>query len=172
MRKLFTLFLLLCASTFADSVAGLKWTAPAGWKSEASRPMRAATYTVPAAPGDSEGGECVVYFFGQGQGGSVEANILRWKGQFIQPDGKPAEAQVKNRKVNSLAVTTVETTGQYSGMGGPMAAQKTTKPNYRLLGAIIENSGGNVFLKFTGPVKTVTANQAKFEKLLASFVKE
>jgi hypothetical protein len=34
----------------------------------------------------------------------------------------------------------------YSGMGGPMARAKTAKPAYRLLGAIIEDAGGNVFL--------------------------
>jgi hypothetical protein len=49
-----------------------------------------------------------------------------------------------------LPVTTIDVTGQYSGMGGPMATAKTSKPGYRLLGAIIENPGGNVFLKFTG----------------------
>ena len=40
--------------------------------------MRAATYMV-------DGAECVVYFFGAGQGGSIEANVERWKGQFRQP---------------------------------------------------------------------------------------
>ena len=35
-------------------------------------------------------------------------------------------------------------------MGGPMATTHTVKPGYRLLGAIIENPGGNVFLKLTG----------------------
>jgi hypothetical protein len=42
-------------------------------------------------------------------------------------------------------------------------------PGYRLLGAVIENPGGNIFLKFTGPVRTVNANAAIFERLLASF---
>jgi hypothetical protein len=45
------------------------------------------------------------------------------------------------------------------------------KPFYRLLGAIVEGPGGNVFLKFTGPMKTIAANQAKFEQLLTSFQK-
>jgi len=66
----------------AESVAGLKWTAPSGWKPETPRPMRAATYTVPATAPDSASAECVVYFFGSGQGGSVQANLDRWKGQL------------------------------------------------------------------------------------------
>jgi hypothetical protein len=50
--------------------------------------MRAASYTVAAAPGDAAPSECVVYFFGAGQGGSIEANFERWKSQFTTA-GKP-----------------------------------------------------------------------------------
>ena len=57
--------------------------------------MRAASYTIPPAAGDSEGGECVVYYFGSGQGGGVEANIKRWIGQFTAPDGGPADKLAK-----------------------------------------------------------------------------
>jgi len=35
--------------------------------------------------------------------------------------------------------------------------------------AIVEAPGGNVFIKMTGPAKTIAANQQKFELLLASF---
>jgi hypothetical protein len=45
------------------------------------------------------------------------------------------------------------------------------KPAYRLLGAIVEGPGGNVFFKFTGPTKTISANQPKFEMLLNSVTK-
>ena len=154
-----------------ESVAGLKWTAPAGWKIEGSRPMRAATYTVPKAPGDTDDAECVVYFFGQGSGGSVEANMERWKGQILKADGKPADAQIVKRDVHGLPVTIIDSTGTYTGMGGPLAPGETVKPRYRMVGAVIENPGGNIFLKFTGPVKTVTQNKAKFDQLLQSFGK-
>ena len=140
-------------------MAGLQWSAPAGWKTGETKPMRAATYLVDDA-------ECVVYFFGQGQGGGVQANIERWKGQFSQPDGKPVTAKTGTRTIHGLPVTTVEVAGNYGGMGGAAA-----KPGYRMLGAIIENPGGNLFLKFTGPAKTIAANQAKFEQLLNSFHK-
>jgi hypothetical protein len=155
----------------AETVGGLRWTPPAGWKSEGTAPMRAATYKIAPASGDQEGAECVVYFFGAGQGGSVQANLERWKGQFTSTDGKPATAHTAKRTVHGLTVTTIEVQGVYSGMGGPMATTKTAKPGYRLLGAIIEDPGGNVFLKFTGPEKTVGANERKFEQLLDSFQK-
>ena len=134
--------------------------------------MRAATYKLPPAPGDQDGAECVIYFFGVGQGGSVQANIERWTAQFSGPDGKPANPTVAKRTVHGLPVTTIDAAGAYSGMGGPMAASKTVKPGYRLLGAIIEDPGGNVFLKFTGPVKTIAANERSFQQLLESFQKQ
>jgi len=45
-----TAIFLLAAALFADSGAGLRWTPPANWKSEAQRPMRLATYTIPVRP--------------------------------------------------------------------------------------------------------------------------
>lgn len=153
---------------FGETVAGLQWTAPGGWKSEGTRPMRAATYVIAPAAGDADSAECAVYFFGAGQGGSVEANIERWKGQFHQ-GGKPAEAKVSKRTVHGLPVTLIESAGDYTGMGGPMAASKTVKSGYRLLGAIIEGPGGNVFVKFAGPAKTIGANQKNFDSLVGSF---
>ena len=132
--------------------------------------MRAATYAVAAAPGDTAGAECVVYFFGAGQGGSVEANIERWKGQFTSA-GKPASAVVSRRTVHGVAMTTIDVAGEYSGLGGPMAASKPV-PGYRLLGAIVEGPGGNIFIKFAGPTKTVAANTAKYNLLLSSFSKD
>lgn len=159
-------------SVCAESAAGLRWTAPAGWKSEAVRPMRAATYAIAPAAGDTAGAECVVYFFGAGQGGSVEANIDRWKDQVKGPDGRAAAAKVAKRTVNGLTMTTIDTSGEYSGMGGPTAGAQPVVAGSRLRGAIVEGPGGNLFVKFTGPEKTVAANQQKFEQLLASFQKD
>ena len=171
--RILSALLLLAASSLAQSVAGLKWTPPSGWKAEeGSRQMRAATYTVAPVAGDTTNAECVVYFFGAGQGGSVDANLERWKGQIVGPDGKPADAKIAKRTVHDLPVTTIDSSGDYSGMGGPMAASKSVHNNYRLLGAIIEGPGGNVFLKFTGPAKTIAASQEDFEKLVNSFDKE
>ena len=133
--------------------------------------MRAATYAIAPAPGDNAGGECGVYFFGAGQGGSIEANLDRWKGQFRGPDGKPAAAQVARRTVSGLTITTIDTSGEYSGMGGPLGSGRGVS-GYRLLGAIVEGRGGNVFIKFTGPTRTVAANAQKFQQLLASFRQE
>ena len=160
------------AALFAESAAGIRWTAPTGWKAEAPRPMRAATYAIAPAAGDSAGAECVVNYFGPGQGGGVDANVERWKGQVLGPDGKPAAAKVEKRTVRGVPITIVDTSGSYTGMGGPMAASSKPMPGYRLLGAIAEGPGGSVFFKFTGPAKTIAAGQKQFEQLLASIEPE
>ena len=132
--------------------------------------MRAATYPVAAVAGDREGAECVVYFFGVGQGGSVQANVDRWAGQFKGPAGKAASAKVTKIAIHGLSVTTIDVAGDYSGMAGPTAAPVAV-PGYRLLGAIVEGQDGNIFIKFAGPAKTMAANAAKFQQLLNSFEK-
>lgn len=133
--------------------------------------MRAATYPVAPASGDREGAECVVCFFGPGQGGSVQANVDRWKRQFKGSGGTPAPAKVNKIAIHGLAITTIDVSGDYSGMGGPTATSPVSVPGYRLLGAIIEGPGGNIFIKLTGPSKTMAANQANFRQLLESFQK-
>ena len=171
MRKLLCLCIaataVSAAAVLAESAAGVRWTAPAAWKVEAARPMRAATYSVPLAQGDQGVAECVVNFFGAGQGGGVEANIERWRGQVLGADGKPAAAKIDKRTGRGVPITVVDSSGTYTGMGGPMAAGKPV-PGYRLIGAIVEGPGGSVFFKLTGPEKTIAAQQKNFEQLLAS----
>src|ERR1700677_1916749 len=148
----------------ADSGAGVGWTMPPSWKAEGQRPMRLATYMV--APG----AECGVYYFGSGQGGSVDANLDRWIGQLLQADGKPskAAAKVAKRTIHEWPLTTVDVSGAYTGMGGPTAQQGPAVQGYRMLGAIVEGPQGSIFFKFTGPAKTITANQPAFDKMLES----
>jgi hypothetical protein len=156
------------ASVFAESAAGVRWTAPAAWKAEAARPMRAATYSIPLAAGDQGVAECVVNFFGLDQGGGVEANIERWRGQVLGADGKPAVAKIDKRSGRGVPITVIDASGTYTGMGGPMAAGAKPVPGYRLIGAIVEGPGGRVFFKLTGPAKTIAAQQKNFEQLLTS----
>lgn len=162
------MFGLLAASLGADSAAGLRWTMPDGWTSAGAQPMRAATYTMPAAPGDAAGGECAVFFFGPDQGGGVQENLDRWRGQVLGPDRAPAPAQVATRTVRGLRVTTFDASGMYTAAAGPLAPAQP-RSGYRLLGAIVEGPGGNIFVRLTGPATTVAANQQRFEELLASF---
>jgi hypothetical protein len=144
---------------FAESGPGLEWTPPTAWKAEGSRPMRLNTYAV------GEEAECGVYYFGPGQGGSVQANLDRWVGQFQEP---PQPPKIQHLTIHGLKVTTVDMSGSYSGMGGPMASSGPRKPGFRLLGAIAEGPEGSVFFKFTGPAKIVTSQAGAFDKMVQS----
>ncbi len=145
------------------SAGGVTWMVPVKWKDAGQRPMRVATYTVPSA-GEGVAGECAVFYFGSGQGGDIRSNIDRWVGQFENPS-EPVEA---SREVNGMKVTTVTTTGAFLSPAGPMMESQGKKPDYMLLGAIVEAPQGSVFFKLTGPSATVTAAKAEFDALLGS----
>jgi hypothetical protein len=145
----------------------LAWTAPATWVSEPpANQMRRAQYRVPGPRGDAE---CVVFYFGPGQGGDPQANAERWASQFVAADGKPATSNLKTRATKSggLDVLFVETKGTY--MAGSMAGGGGDRqPGYALLGAIVEGPDANWFFKLTGPEATVAAQRAPFEAMIGS----
>lgn len=160
---------MLGAVLLAESAGGIRWTAPGAWKVQPERPMRAATYTVPAAGGDTEASEFAVFYFGPGQGGGTQANLDRWQAQFSEKTGAAKTAEMK---VEGMTVTTIEVSGTYQLSPNPMSQQRVAKPGYRLLGAVVEAPQGAVFFKFTGPAKTVAANEAAFKTLLTGIKKE
>ena len=175
MKLLLTLLMLSLALTGvarAEQAGGLTWTAPPEWNAQGERPMRAATYRILAAKGDSESAELAVFYVGESSGGGVDANVKRWIEQFQKADGSSAakDAKVKKEKIAGLPATAVEVKGTY--MGGSMMGPSAPKPGYRLLGAIVEGPGGNVFFKLTGPDKTVTAAEKPFRKLLDGLKKK
>jgi hypothetical protein len=148
------------------TAAGVKWTVPASWKLDAARPMRVATYAIPAAPG-AEAGECGVFFFGKGQGGGVDENLNRWVSQF--EGGAPPKKSEKT--VGGWKVHLVDVSGTYLAPGGPMMQSQGKKPGYRLLGAIVEAPNGMVFFKCTGPAATISKAQADFDRMIGSLAK-
>ncbi len=136
--------------------------------------MRVGNFVVPAAAGDSENGECAIYYFGPGQGGGVDANVDRWLGQFIRSDGKPltaSDAKRAERTVNGIQITTIDVTGTYLFKAFPMARQATKKPGYRMLAAIAQGPDAPIFFKLTAPGKTAAAAQAAFDKMIDSLRK-
>ena len=156
-------------SSSATEAGGIAWTVPTGWEPGPEHQMRIATYRIHAIAGDPEDAECAVYFFGTGQGGTVEANLDRWKGQFTAPDGQsPAPAQIEKKVIGGLTVSTLAVSGTYGGAGGMMGQAPSIKSNFRMRAAIIEAPQGLVFFKLTGPLNTVAASENDFNALLGS----
>ena len=143
----------------------LTWTAPAGWVGEApASAMRRAQYKINGPGGPAE---CVVFYFGPGQGGDAKANADRWIGQFQKPGGGVPASKTRTIKVGDIPVMMVEVGGTYvGGMGGGPAGPP--KQDYELLGAIAEGPDAMWFFRATGPRTTLEPQKAAFEGMIRS----
>jgi len=124
-----------------------------------------------ASAGDLPAGRMTV----MGAGGSIDANIERWCGQFVQPDGGDTADKVgrKELTVAGCEVVLVDIPGTYLDKpGGPFAGGPTIqRPDYRMLAAIVQTpKAGNYFLKFYGPAATVDAHAAGFRTMIEGMV--
>ncbi len=147
----------------AFAVAGLEFTAPEGWeKQKPASTMRKAEFKAPGKEGE-EAAEVSFFFFGEGQGGSVEANVDRWYGQFEEPKDR-IEAKSETVERDGKKVTLVRARGTF--LSGPPVGPKTPKPGYALLGAILEGEGGPVFVKMTGPAGVVEKAEKAFREMV------
>ena len=147
----------------------LRFKIPAGWVAEpTTSKMRFAQFKLPHGDQDSEDGSLVVYYFGQGEGGSVQANLDRWIGQMVQPDGgdSKSKAQTKTLTLNGLNVTTLDITGTYTAEMMPGAGDKQDKSGYRLRAAVVETPKGAYYAKEVGPSATI----AKWDQAFSAFV--
>ena len=142
-------------------VGGVTFTRPADWKwVPVTSPMRKAQLAVPGADA-AKAADITFFHFGEDGAGGIEANAQRWLKQF---SGKAGAEKTEAQEIAGVKVTLVSTEGTFSsGMPGGEA-----KPleNHALLGAMIENPGGLVFVKMTGPIETVKASREKFLEFL------
>jgi hypothetical protein len=152
-----------------DTPAAISWADPPSWKrNPPANGMRKAEYVIPHTGKDTENGECVVFNFGAGQGGAVQANIDRWKQQMTPAPG--GEPKTTTSTVSGMNVTTLEMTGTLkpsSMMGAPGPA----KPGQRMIGAVVEAPGGPWFFKVTGPDATVKDAAPAFRTMIESVKK-
>ena len=158
------------AYTIAEE--GFSLAAPEGWKRV--QPKSSIVETEFSIPSEGEGlqpGRMTV----MGAGGSVQANVDRWYGQFAQPDGSDTKSKATAKKVKLAGcdVTIVDINGTYKDApAGPFAGGKAVdRPDYRMLAAIVETPDrGNYFLKFYGPGKTVAKHADGFRAMVEGLV--
>jgi hypothetical protein len=149
----------------------LAFQAQPGWKTEApSSAMRKAQYSLPHAETDTEDANLIVYYFGSGGGGSKEANIERWAGQFTQPDGRDsAEAlESSTRKVNGLDVYDVELAGTYVAETAPGSGVRVNKDGWHMLASIIDTPHGAYYVKLVGPNATIAHWATSYRAFVSS----
>lgn len=143
----------------------LDWqaSAPKSWvRQPPANTMRLAQFQVPGKAGNAE---AIVFYFGPGGGGSVQANIERWASQFSMPDGKPVKTTVRTFKVSGMQATSVELHGNYArGVG--MGPQGAVLPNHTLLAQVVETPKGNLTFHLWGPKDTVASQRTRFEAMV------
>lgn len=125
---------------------------PDSWRQEPpSNRLRLAQFAIPAAEGDEEGAELVL----SGPfGGSAQANIQRWIGQF-DADGR--ELKTTQGETEQGKYILVDLTGTYNkSIGPPIRRQTKPIPGSRMLAIMLMSKGGNFFFKLAGPERTVT----------------
>ena len=139
------------------TLAGLKFIPPTSWNDLGPSGMRKGDYAFGPVAGDSDSATVTIFYFGPNMGGSIESNIDRWIGQ-ISPAEDGSEPARESMEVDGMPVHIVRTAGSYSAsMGGPMSGNSVEKPDYKLVGVVVEAPEGNVFFKLTGPEASADA---------------
>ena len=162
--------------TIADG--GFSLRAPEAWKRVQPKSGIVETeFSIPSEGTAADGGPLQPgRMTVMGAGGTVDANIERWYGQFTQPDGSATKDKATTKKLElaGCKVTLVDIPGTYKDSpGGPFAGGAAVdRPDYRMLAAIVETPErrGNYFLKFYGPAKTVAAHADGFRTMVEGMV--
>ncbi len=166
------LFALPALAQETVEVAGITFQVPEGWVVEepASTSMmkRLAQMKLPRAEGDEADAELVALQ----AGGTVAANLERWRGMFqANEDEKKAWTEEKV-DVDGTAATVVLLTGEYQvppfmrREGDP-----ETRKGHAMLGVVLETTP-LTFFRILGPRKTIEAHRAKVLEFLRSGAKK
>jgi hypothetical protein len=160
--------LIPCSLAAAESpatfkVSELTFQRPEKWEwIPSTSPMRKAQLRIPNASSDP--GEVVFFHFGPSNGGGTQANIDRWFRQFRE--GREAiKARTEEAKAGDSKVTYVFAEGTY--MSGMPGTQQVPMPGYGLVGAIIEDPAGHVFVRMTGPKELTAAVTDAFKAMVS-----
>lgn len=143
-----------------DVQAGvIRLTPPETWvRKPASSGFVAAEFTLPRAEGDARDGRLTVSV----AGGSIEANVDRWRGQF---GAKPVRDSEDAQIIAGANVTVVDFSGTFNDSRGPFAPGEQ-REGYRMIGAIIPVGTQLHFVKAYGPEKTIEQHHEAFQEFL------
>ncbi len=140
----------------------LTMKAPTSWKKKEPR-FRIIQYEFAIASSDGKTAPARVTVMGAG--GSIKANIDRWKSQFA----KLSRSGESAFKVGKVEVTLVDLEGTFrERSGGPFSgAPEKLRTDYRMLGAIIVTPNkGQYFIKIIGPKATLAKQDDALKNML------
>ncbi|MEM6798728.1 MAG: hypothetical protein AAF589_04370 [Planctomycetota bacterium] len=142
----------------------LKVDAPKAWKKVKPRNrIIEAEFTVPA-DADPAGRLTIM-----ASGGSIDANLARWVGQFSKSGDESAEPKIEKEEVNGMKLTIFDATGTYLDSPRGPFGPKVEKAGYRMIAGILQTGGvGNYFFKLVGPEEIVEENAEAFRAMVSS----
>ncbi len=158
------------ATTVALAVDNLRFEVPTDWyEQKPDSDVRKAQYEL-AGPDTSDVASLVVYYFGPGGAGNLQANIDRWVGQFADSDGQPPQEQsrVTARNVAGMQIHSVDVSGQYIAQITPGSDERHDEPDYRMVAAVIETPDGRYYIKAVGPRRTIDQHARSITTFLDS----
>ncbi len=143
---------------------GLSSTTPAEWMTVKlpGKSMRFAQFKLPAAKGDKDPAELVIFKLG----GSAKANVERWKKQFAPATGKVSEV-----KIGESTATMLDITGTYQAPPFDPTYKGAKKEDFRLIGVQYDGPENSYQIKLLGPAKTVEQYKKGFDAWLKGFKK-
>lgn len=152
---------------FSVADGWLNFEAPSSWKKVPPKVnFIHADFTIPKTEGDVRDGRISFSHVG----GSTDANLDRWVGQFKNVDPEDTKQVEKTTKeIDGQKVHFVRISGTFLDSAGGPFGPKTERENYILVGAAVESeSGTNVYIKAYGPEKTMKANKKAIGELFES----
>jgi hypothetical protein len=140
------------ATPSAPSDELLSYDVPEGWNELPPTGDRLINLQPAGAPDAA----CYLSFLG-GAAGGLEANVNRWLAQFgADPLAGDVIAALPRHSMLGREATLVAVEGTFTGMG------ETLREDFGLLGLVVSEPTGSLFLKFTGPAALVEAERARF----------
>ncbi|MFO0879010.1 MAG: hypothetical protein U0840_16830 [Gemmataceae bacterium] len=152
---------------------GVESKTPAAWVKEApANTMRFAQFKLPKVKGDKDDGELVIF---KGLGGSAEANIDRWKKQFVAPKGKGIDdiSKVTNIEMAGGKGLMVEVSGTYMFNPAPFNPRSKAVPReeYKMVGIHLDGPKDVYHIRMVGPAKTMDHYRKGFEEWVKGYKK-
>ena len=106
-------------------------------------------------------------------GGSLEANLARWAGQF-RPGaaGQNPEPEIDEETVGTMKLIVFDASGTFVDSPRGPFGPKVEKPKHRMLAGILQTGDvGNYFFKLVGPAELVERHNKAFRKMLMTIEK-
>lgn len=150
----------LADATPLNGLQGIKFMAPAGWKSvPVSGNIPEAEFALTRSDGDTYDGRLTL----MSALGGFEENMARWKSEFIAGD----EPKIEKIAVDGTEATWVDLRGEWKGSS--FRPIDPPRPEHRMIAIYIPLKGTQAYyVKITGPKATIAAHEAEMRTFVKS----